>query len=56
MMLARFGANGSLAIFTTSIDGSVLGILTCFGFFVISIVQVIGILCGDKSSRVQVLN
>lgn len=53
MIWARFGVNGNIAIFAINTDAIDLGILTCFGYFIISIIQIIGILCDDKQSRVQ---
>lgn len=55
MIWARFGVNGNIAIFAINTDAIDLGILTCFGYFIISIIQIIGILCDDKQSRVQVV-
>ena len=55
MIWARFGVHGNIAIFAINTDATDLGILTCFGYFIISIIQIIGILCDDKQSRVQVV-
>ena len=53
MMILRLGDNGipgippPLGLFDT--DNQILGYMVCFGFFIISIVQLIGILLGDKT-------
>ena len=48
MMIARLGNDGrELAIGDT--DNKILGTVVCYSFFIISLVQLIGILLGDKA-------
>ena len=50
MLLARIGSNGKNPLsITTDIDASLLGGFVLYGYFFIAIVQVISILCGEKS-------
>ena len=48
MMIARCGNDGNPpGLFDT--DNTILGTVVCYGFFIISLVQLIGILLGDKA-------
>ena len=50
MVLERCGGDGDPLGFGTTIDESFFGSMVVYGFFFITIVQIIGIIMGDKNT------
>ena len=54
MILARVGIDGNAIGFGDSFDEFSFGIMVVYGFFFLTIVQIIGIVLGDKNTALVI--